>query len=345
MMTARKKAMTGIEALVEALTRFDGAAAARIDWEPLFPDWESPVRRRYVHNTRTIAAGVLCPDKRPGCYQELRENEETDEWRAVCSRDSEECARRTLTRQQATKWSLDVQALCKDIAESLKTGANPYEQATGVWECGKLRLDKKQYAGILFVVGGDGFSERLEYARGIFDGTGIVIPSIEKANNGLLAVSELCGVVMFDIAEHCRIERGRIVANSLEDWAREMSCIHGTGMKAGVWMDTPRGMTVGGQIVTAGIGSPVEPDNEETIVRVIRDGEAIAIGNKTYEFTGSKRWEYVRQIVAGRGGYVQFDKNLKSYFAKNKEAKAFFDLAIAPEGTGRNGTGRYRLKI
>lgn len=99
-MMARKKAMTEIEALVEALTRFDGAAAARIDWERLFPDWDSSVRQRYVHNSRSAAAGVLCPEGRPGCYQELRENKETGEWRAVCGRDSEECARRTLTRQQ-----------------------------------------------------------------------------------------------------------------------------------------------------------------------------------------------------------------------------------------------------
>jgi len=252
MTPARRQAMTEIEAIEVALTRFDGSAAARIDWETLFPVWETAVRQRYVHNTRTVATGVLCPEKRPGCYQELRENAETGEWRAVCSRDSEECARRTLTRQQATVWALDVQTLCQDIADSLKTGANPYKLAPGVWECGKLRIDKKQYAGILFVVGGDGLSERLEYARGGYDGTGIVIPSIEKANNGLLALCENCGAVMFGIAEHCRIERGRIVANSLEVWTKELAGAHGSGMKAGVWMDTPRGMTVGGRLIEEG---------------------------------------------------------------------------------------------
>jgi hypothetical protein len=241
--------MTEIEAIVEALTCFDGAQAARVDWEPLFPDWEAPVRQRYVHKTRTVAAGVYCPEGRRGCYQEVRENAETGEWRAVCCRESEECARRTLTRQQATVWSLNVQALCQDIADSVRTGANPYEHAPGVWECGKLRIEKKQYVGILLVVGGDGLSERLELARGIYDGAGIVIPSIDRAHNGQLAICECYGSVVLGVAEHCRDEAGRIVADSLEGWTKELAGIHGTGMKAGIWMDTPRGMTVGGRLL------------------------------------------------------------------------------------------------
>ncbi|MBT3192980.1 MAG: hypothetical protein HN341_10530 [Verrucomicrobia bacterium] len=115
--------MTETESIVEALSCFDGGEAARIDWGALFPNWDSPVRKRYVHKTRTVATGVRCPEGRRGCYQEVRENAETEEWRAVCSRESEECARRTLTQQQATVWRLDVQAVCQDIAVSLKTGS------------------------------------------------------------------------------------------------------------------------------------------------------------------------------------------------------------------------------
>jgi hypothetical protein len=231
--------MTEIEALVEAFTRFDGAAAAKIDWERLFPDWDSPVRRRYVHNTRSAAAGVLCPEGRPGCYQELRENSETGEWRAVCGRDSEECARRTLTRQQATEWALDVKALCQDLADSLKTGSTPQEYAPGIWDCGQLRGDAKQ-SGIVFVVGGDGLSERLECALSIYDGALVVIPSLTKAHTGQLAASESTGSVILDLEENFILAQGRISAKTVGDWDKMLSSIRGTGMKALTLKDAAR---------------------------------------------------------------------------------------------------------
>lgn len=266
MMMARKKAMTEIEALVEALTRFDGAAAARIDWERLFPDWDSSVRQRYVHNSRSAAAGVLCPEGRPGCYQELRENKETGEWRAVCGRDSEECARRTLTRQQVAKWALDVRTLCQDITDSLKTGAIPHECAPGVWDCGQIRVETKQ-AGILFVVGGDGLSERLACARGIYDGAGVVIPCIKHAHKASLAICESGGSVVLGLAEHCRVEQGRVAAKSLEGWANVLAGVHGTGMKVCVRMDTPRGMTVGDQ--------PIEADASAVLTQLAEHKECL----------------------------------------------------------------------
>ena len=245
-----QRAMTEIEAIVEALTCFDGAEAARIDWDPLFPDWESPVRQRYVHKTRTVAAGVRCPEGRPGCYQEVRENAETGEWRAVCSRDSEECARRTLTQQQATVWSLDVQALCQDIAESLKTGGAPQEWCKGIWECGKVRLPDGRRVAVLLVLGGDGFSERLESVRELYDGAGVVFPSYDRATDGQQMLCEGNGSVVLGIAERCRVvEDGRIVTDSLEGWTGTLAGIHGTGTPAAGLMDTPRGISaVGGQM-------------------------------------------------------------------------------------------------
>lgn len=345
MMTARKKAMTEIEALVEAFTRFDGAAAAKIDWERLFPDWDSPVRRRYVHNTRSAAAGVLCPEGRPGCYQELRENSETGEWRAVCGRDSEECARRTLTRQQFVKWALDVRTLCQDITDSLKTGAIPHECAPGVWDCGQIRVETKQ-AGILFVIGGAGLSERLACARGIYDGAGVVIPSIKNAHKGALDICESAGSVVLGLAEHCRVEQGRIMVKSLEGCAKVLAGVHGTGMTFRALVDKSRThMTVSRQPIEESSVAEGRTDKRKTQVRVIREKEAIAIDTKTYTFSGKKRWLHINSLLEADGEYVKTVKNFKSLFAKNSEAKAFFERAIEAENRGRNGTGRYRLKI
>ena len=83
----------------------------------------------------------------------------------------------------------------------------------------------------------------------------------------------------------------------------------------------------------------------DCVFRVIRDGESLEYSHKTYLFAGARRWKYVRKLADARGGYVPCGKGLKGYFAKNKEAKAFFEAAVRAEGTGRNGTGRYKLKI
>jgi hypothetical protein len=39
------------------------------------------------------------------------------------------------------------------------------------------------------------------------------------------------------------------------------------------------------------------------------------------------------------------DKGLKSLFASTKGSMAFYEAAIEPQGAGRNGTGKYRLKL
>ena len=232
MIPIRKRPMTEIEAIVEALSCFDGGEAARIDWEALFPDWDAPVRKRYAHKTRTVAAGVRCPDGRPGCYQEIRENAETGEWRAVCSRESEECARRTLTQQQATVWRLDLQTLCRDLADSLRTGGSPVELRRGIWDCGRVRLDDQRRVAVLLVIGGDGFSERLESVRELYDGAGVLFPSYDRSTDGQQMLCDGYGSVVLGVAEHCRIVDGRIVVDSTSAWMEALAGIHGTGTAA-----------------------------------------------------------------------------------------------------------------
>jgi hypothetical protein len=92
-------------------------------------------------------------------------------------------------------------------------------------------------------------------------------------------------------------------------------------------------------------GEGRENGHEAGVCRVIRNGEALIYDQKTYQFRGIKRWKYIRKLVAARGDYVACGKNLKSYFANNKEARAFFEASVRAEGTGRNGTGRYKLKL
>jgi hypothetical protein len=101
----------------------------------------------------------------------------------------------------------------------------------------------------------------------------------------------------------------------------------------------------GGGRVSGNEGEGLENGNEAGDCRVIRDGEALMYDQKTYQFRGIIRWKYIRKLVAARGDYVACGKNLKSYFANNKESRAFFEAAVRAEGTGRNGTGRYKLKV
>lgn len=105
--------------------------------------------------------------------------------------------------------------------------------------------------------------------------------------------------------------------------------------------------SVGSSTVTrmGGGGEVTEETGFANRVRIIQDGAALEYGGKTYVFGGNKRWQIVRQLIAAAGEYVECGKGLKGYFAKHKEAKAFFDSAVEAEGLGRKGTGRYRLKV
>lgn len=78
---------------------------------------------------------------------------------------------------------------------------------------------------------------------------------------------------------------------------------------------------------------------------MLRRGESVEFDGKVYCFGGEKRWKNIERMEAAAGAYVVCDARFKSFFAKDKEAKGFYEAAIEAEGRGRKGTGRYRLKI
>ena len=86
-------------------------------------------------------------------------------------------------------------------------------------------------------------------------------------------------------------------------------------------------------------------DTPSTKFRVIREGEAAEYGGRTYSFGGVKRWSNIARLVQANGAFVACDRQLKKFFSKDKEAKAFYEAAVEAEGRGRKGTGRYRLKL
>ena len=94
-----------------------------------------------------------------------------------------------------------------------------------------------------------------------------------------------------------------------------------------------------------GVEPGTEASGDSLKIRVIQKGSALEYGGKTYYFGGYVRWEYVMKLIASNGEYTELGKGVKSYFAKSKQAEAFYDAAIEPEGQGIKGTGRYRLKI
>ena len=79
-------------------------------------------------------------------------------------------------------------------------------------------------------------------------------------------------------------------------------------------------------------------------IRVIREGESLEYGGKTYVFGGGKRWKNIAVLMGGEGKYVKCDKGLKGLFTSNLEANAFFEAAIEAQAPGRKGTGCYKLK-
>ena len=80
-------------------------------------------------------------------------------------------------------------------------------------------------------------------------------------------------------------------------------------------------------------------------LQVISPGEALSYCGTIYKFKGEKRWEFVQTLMTANGDYVDCGKGLKGFFSSSKEARAFFDAAIEAEAAGRNGTGRYKLRV
>lgn len=146
------------------------------------------------------------------------------------------------------------------------------------------------------------------------------------------------------ILRYDRVHPNRVERTKLLRYARFVRYL---GTPTFAELDSEEGVQSVGSSTLSTVGSDNEGTEETGVNRVaiIRDGAVLEYGGKTYNFNGAKRWGLVRALMAAKGEYVECGKGLKGYFAKHKEAKAFFDSAVEAEGLGRKGTGRYRLKI
>jgi hypothetical protein len=62
-----------------------------------------------------------------------------------------------------------------------------------------------------------------------------------------------------------------------------------------------------------------------------------------YNITQKIAWDEIEKMIAARGEFVECRSKLKGYF--KKEALSFFNDAITAEGSGRSGTGRYKIQF
>ena len=214
--------MMPVESIAEAVARFPEGQAARIDWGPIFPYFECPTRKRYLHRTKAMARGVVCPEGRGTCYQQVAQNAVTDEWRAVCSRNPEQCQRRTLTRSEATLWQFDLNSLCADLAASMRAGTTVATESGGVWECGHVLLEAGRTVHLRLVVGPD-----VDPTPLVADGelSACVLPARAMWDALVGPIGHPPNVQVLGIAEDTAFTNGALAVSNVASWMEALTAM------------------------------------------------------------------------------------------------------------------------
>ena len=94
--------------------------------------------------------------------------------------------------------------------------------------------------------------------------------------------------------------------------------------------------------------SPEQPAAQKTPEAVgklviLELNKCLKYDGEKFTIRGEERWSDIRALMAAKGEFVKLEKGFPQRFAKN-DAQRFRKLATEPEGPGRNGTGRYRIK-
>lgn len=76
---------------------------------------------------------------------------------------------------------------------------------------------------------------------------------------------------------------------------------------------------------------------------ILEWNKCLKYDGELFTIHGDERWNDIRTLMEAKGEFVKLEKGFPQRFAKN-DAQRFKKLATEPEGPGRNGTGRYRIK-
>lgn len=76
---------------------------------------------------------------------------------------------------------------------------------------------------------------------------------------------------------------------------------------------------------------------------ILELNKCLKYDGELFTIHGDERWNDIRTLMEAKGEFVKLEKGFPQRFAKN-DAQRFKKLATEPEGPGRNGTGRYRIK-
>jgi hypothetical protein len=94
--------------------------------------------------------------------------------------------------------------------------------------------------------------------------------------------------------------------------------------------------------------SPEQPASQKTPdavgkLVILEWHKCLKYDGELFTIHGDERWNDIRTLMEAKGEFVKLEKGFPQRFAKN-DAQRFKKLATEPEGPGRNGTGRYRIK-
>lgn len=210
-----------IDDVVSVLHACPSGTAARLEWTILLGVFETPFRKRYVHSTKKPAVSVPCPEKRPGCYQDVKFNTVSKEYRAVCSSEPEVCQRRTLSKSDVSCWAMAFGQFAGDIAGAVGAEVDCQEVGHRLWRCGVCRTGGGSVTVFFGTPETDGTWDVDPAVLGAYGDWLLVVPSVQRLAGRLVSSVQAAGGVLVSLGDCCRLADGHLVAGGTGKNARD----------------------------------------------------------------------------------------------------------------------------